>query len=192
MSPTTDGFGPPCPALVAVVAVSDNGVIGRDNALPWRLRTDLQRFKRLTMGKAMIVGRKNWDAIGRPLPGRETIVMTRTPGFSPAGAHVAHDWADALAQARRLSLSAGMDEIIVGGGAEIYRLAMPLIDRIRLTRVHAEVDGDVTLPAYDESAFRETFREHHPAGPADEHSFTFIDLERLGSRETTRACDAGR
>ncbi len=164
--------------LTIVVALAENGVIGRDNGLPWRLRTDLARFKRITMGKPMIIGRRNWDSIGRPLPGRRTIVLTRDGTFRPEGAEVAHGWEEALSAAVKAAGEMGSDEIIVGGGAEIYRLALPSVRRVRLTRVHAAPHGDVIFPEFDEAAFVETFRERHPAGEKDEHSFTFIDLER--------------
>ncbi|WP_375457684.1 dihydrofolate reductase [uncultured Enterovirga sp.] len=164
--------------LAIVVALAENGVIGRDNALPWRLRTDLRRFRDLTWGKPMIMGRRCWDAIGRPLPGRETVLMTRSRGVSPMGAHVASSWEEAKALASRLAAGMGSEEIAVVGGAEIYRLALPETDRLHLTRVHDETPGDVLFPAYDAGSFRETFRERHEAGEADEHAFTFIDLVR--------------
>lgn len=167
------------PPLVAVAAVAENGVIGRDNDLPWRLRTDLRRFRAITMGKPLIVGRRNWDSIGRPLPGRDIVVLTRRRGFAPAGVQVARDWDEACALAAASAARSGAEEIIVGGGAEIYRLAMPALVRLRLTLVHARPDGDVHFPPYDPSAFRETFRESHPAGPHDDHAFTFVDLARV-------------
>ena len=167
--------------LTAVVAVADNGVIGRDNDLPWRLRTDLRRFRAVTMGKPLIVGRRNWDSIGRPLPGRDIVVLTRRPDFAAEGVQVAHDWDGALALAMSAAEASGAEEIVVGGGAEIYRLAMPAIARLRLTLVHAEPAGDVMFPPYDPAAFRETFREDHSAGPDDDHPFTFVDLERVRS-----------
>ena len=170
--------------LTIVVAVADNGVIGRDNGLPWRLRTDLARFKRLTMGKPMIMGRRNWDSIGRPLPGRRTIVLTRDPRFRADGAELVHSWDEALSAGAASAREMGADEIIVAGGAEIYRLALPAVQRLRLTRVHAAPEGDVLFPDLKETEFVETFREDHPAGPDDDHPFTFIDLERsLGTAE---------
>lgn len=167
--------------LVAVAAVARNGVIGRDNDLPWRLRTDLRRFKAITVGKPMIVGRKNWEAVGRPLPGREMIVLTRQAGYSPTGAHAAATWPDAVAIAETLADRMGAAEIIVGGGAEIYRLAMAEVAALRLTLVHAEPSGDVLFPPYDEASFEEIFRESHPAGETDMHPFTFVDLVRRGA-----------
>ena len=164
--------------LTIVVAVAENGVIGRENALPWRLKTDLVRFRRVTMGKPMIMGRRNWDSIGRPLPGRRTIVLTRDPGFHAEGAEVVRSWDQALWRADSAAQEMGSDEIIVAGGGEIYRLALPNVRRLRLTRVHASPEGDVLFPPFDEGAFDETFREEHPAGDADEYAFTFLDFER--------------
>jgi dihydrofolate reductase len=165
--------------LTAVVAVAENGVIGRDNDLPWRLGTDLKRFRAITMGKPLIVGRRNWDSIGRPLPGRDMIVLTRRADFAAEGVQVAHDWDSACASAFAAAEQSGADEVIVGGGAEIYRLAMPSVARLRLTLVHAAPAGDVHFPPYDAGLFRETFRESHTAGPKDEYPFTFVDLERI-------------
>jgi dihydrofolate reductase len=174
----TDGVKPGRLPLTIVVAVADNGVIGRDNDLPWRLRTDLVRFKRLTIGKPLIMGRKNWESIGRPLPGRRTVVMTRDPHVRLEGAEVVHGWDEAVAAAEAAAGAMGAEEIIVAGGAEIFRLALPRVSRVRLTRVHANPDGDVFFPPFDAAGFVETFREEHPAGTDDDHAFTFIDLER--------------
>lgn len=167
------------PPLTIVAAVAENGVIGRDNALPWRLRTDLQRFRRLTLGRPMIMGRKNFISIGRPLPGRETIVMTRDRAFASPGIHVAHGWEEATRLGDDLAARMGADEVAVVGGSDIYALALASARRLRLTIVHARPEGDVVFPAHDACAFRETFREAHPAGPDDAHPFTFIDLERV-------------
>ncbi|MCD6072454.1 MAG: diacylglycerol kinase [Microvirga sp.] len=164
--------------LALVAAVADNGVIGRDNRLIWRLKTDLRRFRDLTVGKPMIIGRKTHESIGRPLPGRETVVLTRDPDFSAPGIHVAHGWDEALAVAERLAEDMGALEIAVGGGAEIYRLALPQAQLIYLTRVHAEPEGEAVFPPFDRAAFREIRCEPHPKGPDDEHAFTFVDLER--------------
>jgi dihydrofolate reductase len=166
------------PALTIVVAAAENGVIGRDNQLPWRLKTDLRRFRTLTWGKPMIMGRRNWASIGRPLPGRETIVLTRDTAFAAAGVHVAHDWAGAKAKAAEVAAAMGAAEIAVVGGAEIYRLALPETDILYLTEVQGHPEGDVIMPAYDRTAFRETRRESHPAGPDDDYAFTYLDLVR--------------
>ncbi len=164
--------------LAIVAAVAENGVIGRDNRLIWRLKTDLRRFRDLTVGKPMIIGRKTHESIGRPLPGRETIVLTRDPGFAAAGVHVAHGWDEAVATAERLADGMGSFEIAIGGGAEIYRLALPQAQFLYLTLVHAEPEGEAVFPPFDRLAFREIRRKAHPKGPDDEHAFTFVDLER--------------
>jgi dihydrofolate reductase len=167
--------------VVLVVAVARNGVIGRDNGLPWRLSSDLKRFKEVTMGKPLIVGRRNHEAIGRPLPGRETVVLTHDRAFREPGVHVAHEVADALGLAEALAEEMGADEIICAGGGEIYEQFMPKASRMRLTEVDAEPDGDVFFPKYDPAHWRETFREEHPAGGRDDHAFTYRDLVRIRS-----------
>jgi dihydrofolate reductase len=164
--------------LAIVVALADNGVIGRDNKLIWRLKTDLRRFRDLTVGKPLIIGRKTHESIGRPLPGRKTIVMTRDKSFEAEGVRVVHGWGEALSAAERLADSMGAEEIVIGGGAEIFRLALPEAQRLFLTMVHAEPDGETVFPPFDKAEFREVRREPHPKGPDDEHAFTFIDLER--------------
>jgi dihydrofolate reductase len=160
------------PIVSLVVAVARNGVIGRDNGLAWHLSSDLKRFKALTMGKPMLMGRRTWDSIGRPLPGRRTLVLTRDRAFRAAGAEIVHDWDAACAAA------AGA-ELMVVGGAEIYALALSRADRLYLTEVEADPEGDVRFPDFDRARFRETFREAHPAGPRDQHAFAFVDWERI-------------
>lgn len=178
--------------LVIVVAVAQNGVIGRDNDLPWRQRTDLRRFKALTLGKPMIVGRRNWEAIGRPLPGRELIVLTRRPDYVATGARVASSWPDAKRIALEAARAMEADAIVIGGGAEIYAMALPETARIHLTQIEARPDGDVLFPAYEADAFRETLREIHPAGPDDDHPFTFVDLVRIAPDRARSTDAAGR
>nr|AIA15750.1 Dihydrofolate reductase [uncultured bacterium] len=164
--------------LILVVAMAENGVIGRDNRLLWRIKTDMGRFRRLTMGKPMIMGRKTFESIGKPLPGRETIVLTRDGAFSAEGVHVAHTWEEAVAKGEELAGKAGADAVAVAGGAEIYALALPHVQTLFLTQVHTALEGDAVFPSFDRSQFREVKREDHPQGPDDEHPFTFIDLER--------------
>ncbi len=166
--------------LALIAAVADNGVIGRDNRLIWRLKSDLRRFRDLTWGKPMLMGRKTFESIGRPLPGRETLVLTRGPAFAAEGVHVAHGWDEAVAQAEALAESMGASEIAVVGGADIYALALPHAHRVYLTQVHVAPEGDTLFPSFDRSAFREVQRKDHPPGPDDEHPFTFLDLERHG------------
>ena len=160
------------PIVSLVAAVARNGVIGRDNGLAWHLSSDLKRFKALTMGKPMLMGRRTWDSIGRPLPGRRTLVLTRDRAFGAEGVEVVHDWESTLA-------AASGSELMVVGGAEIYTLTLPQADRLYLTEVAAEPEGDVRFPSFDRARFRETLREAHPAGPRDEHAFAFVDWERV-------------
>ena len=164
--------------LSIVVALAENAVIGRDNKLIWRLKTELKRFRKLTIGRPMIIGRKTHESIGRALPGRETIVLTRLKDFAAEGVHVANTWEDAVSQADRLAGRMGASDIAVGGGAEIYKLALPDAERLFLTLVHAEPQGEAVFPPFDRAAFREVRRQSYPKGPDDEHPFTFVDLER--------------
>ncbi len=131
-----------------IVACSRNNVIGRDNALPWHLSEDLRHFRQTTMGKPMIMGRKTFDAIGRPLPGRTTLVVTRQRDWRREGVVVCASLAQALAEARR-HLAADSDEIIIAGGEEIYRQSLDLADQVYLTRVEMEVEGDAFFPELD-------------------------------------------
>ena len=157
--------------VVVIAAVARNGVIGRDNQLVWRLRSDLRRFRALTMGKPLLMGRKTFDSIGRPLPGRRTLVLTRDRGFAIEGVTAVHDWAEAV-------VAAGEDDLMVAGGAEIYALALPLADAIHLTEVEASPDGDTLFPPFDRGDFHEVARETHPAGEHDAYPFSFVDLIR--------------
>jgi dihydrofolate reductase len=159
------------PRLSLIVAMARNRVIGRDGKLPWHLPADLKRFRALTMGHHILMGRKTWESIGRPLPGRTSIVITRTPGYAAAGATVVHSLSEALESAR------GDSEIFVVGGAEVYRDALPLADRIYLTELQADFEGDVAFPeiAADQWSFLE--REHH-AAEADRPAWDFAIYER--------------
>ncbi len=166
------------PELVAVAAVARNGVIGADNGLPWRVSSDLKHFKALTMGKPLILGRRTFQSLQRPLPGREIIVVTRDPRFSPAGVRIAHSPLEALAAARRLAKALTVDEIMVGGGAEIFRALMDETQRIELTEIALEPEGDVFFPSLDMAQWRETKRETPPRGERDEADFAFVTLAR--------------
>lgn len=167
--------------VVIVAALARNGVIGRDNTLIWRLKSDLRRFRALTLGKPLIMGRKTYESIGKPLPGRETVVLTRDLDYGAPGVHAAQSLDGALALADTIAGRMGADEIVVAGGGEVYALALPYATRLHLTRVEAEPEGDAVFPDFDPRAFRETFRQAHPAGPDDEHPFVFIDLERCAA-----------
>ncbi len=165
--------------VVIVVAAARNGVIGRDNRLIWRLKTDLKHFRALTLGRPMVMGRKTFQSIGKPLPGRETIVLTRnTGGFAAEGAHVVRDLAAALDLGQTLGRRMGADSVVVAGGAQLYAEALPLVSRIHLTRVEAEPAGDAVFETPDPARFREVACETHPAGPDDEFAFAFVDFVR--------------
>ena len=154
-----------------VVARADNGVIGRDNALPWRLPADLQHFKRLTMGKPIVMGRRTFESIGRPLPGRENIVLTRDPDWRAEGVTVAAGLDIALAN--------DVPEVAIIGGAAVYALALPLADRIHLTEVHASPEGDTLLPPFGPE-WREVAREDHGA-EGEMPAYSFVTLDRGGA-----------
>jgi dihydrofolate reductase len=149
--------------ITIIAAVAENGVIGAGNKLPWRLPADLQRFKALTMGHTLVMGRKTFDSIGRPLPGRTTIVVTRDRGWTRDGVTVAHTLDDALARAE--------GEVFVAGGGEIYAQAMARADRLCITHVHQRVDGDTHFPAIDENLWRAVEREPH-------EGFEFVTYHR--------------
>lgn len=156
-------------SIVAVLARADNGVIGRDGALPWRIPADLKRFKALTQGTAMIMGRKTFDSLGRLLPGRRHIVLTRDPAWQAKGAEAAHDVNEALTLASH-------DAVSVIGGAEVYRLLLPHLTRIELTEVHADVSGDTVVPPFGPE-WHQIAREDHPADGATP-AYSFVTLER--------------
>lgn len=158
------------PRIELVVAAARNGVIGRDNGLPWRLPEDLKRFKALTMGHPILMGRKTFASIGKPLPGRKNIVLTRDASFEPEGVCVVHSWDDALLAADGLTL-------MVIGGAEIYALALPQADRIHLTEVDADVEGDAHFPSLD-GRWREVAREVHPIDERHAFGMAFVTLDR--------------
>jgi dihydrofolate reductase len=166
------------PKLVAVVARDRNGVIGANNDLPWRLSSDLKRFKALTMGKPMIMGRRTWESIGRPLPGREIVVLTRDPRFRAEGAHVAANPAEALATARRLAALVGAGEIIIAGGGDVFRAFLDQTEVIELTEVALETVGDAHFPPLDPADWEECAREAPARGPKDEADFHYVTLRR--------------
>ena len=158
--------------LALIVATDRRGVIGRAGGLPWHLPNDLRRFKSLTMGKPIVMGRRTWDSIGRPLPGRHSIVITRQPDLAIAGATVVRSLDEALRAA------GPVPEVCVIGGAQIFRLALPRATRIELTVVEAEVAGDTHLPAFAEAEWVESGREAHPADERHAYPYTFVTLRR--------------
>ena len=161
-----------------IAAVARNGVIGRDNRLLWRLRSDLRRFRALTLGKPLIMGRRTYDSIGQPLPGRHTVVLTRDTAFAAAGVRVAHDLEGALALAQDIAATAGASEIMIGGGAEIYAEAMPRAHRLYVTWVDLAPEGDARFPDMNPAEWRETRNDAGVRGHDDEADFRFVDYER--------------
>ncbi|OYQ30150.1 diacylglycerol kinase [Sandarakinorhabdus cyanobacteriorum] len=161
--------------VTIVVARAKNGIIGNKGALPWHLPADLKRFKAITVGKPVVMGRKTFESIGKPLPGRQNIVMTRDPAWTADGVTVVPNLAEAVA-------AAGLDprvrgDLMIIGGAEIYALALPIATRIELTEVDAEPVGDTILPPFDASRWREVARVAHPA-EGERPGFVFVTLER--------------
>ena len=165
--------------LAVIVAAAENGAIGRNNALPWHLPEDLRYFRRITMGKPIVMGRKTFESIGRPLPGRTNIVITRNGEFSAPGVRVVRSLEEALRLAEDIATIDGVSELVVIGGAEIYRLAIPLADRLYLTEVHAEVDADAFLPGIAWSQWREVARERHEASGANPFAYSFAVYDKM-------------
>ena len=164
--------------LSLVVAMAENRVIGRDNALIWRIKSDLKYFKANTIGRPVIMGRKTFLSIGRPLPGRENIVLTRDPDFSATGIHVVRSIDEAIELGNRLGAQMGASEIAVAGGADVYAQILPQARKIVLTLVHAKPEGDAVFLDFETMNFKEIFREQHEAGPDDQYSFTYITYQR--------------
>jgi dihydrofolate reductase len=164
--------------VVLVAAVAENGVIGSSGAMPWRLKSDMQRFKALTSGRPVVMGRKTFVSIGRPLPGRTNIVVTRDPEFRAAGVVVTNSFANAGAIAKGDALRRFATEIAVIGGAEIYAQWMACADRLEITEVHARPDGDTSFAAIDAAIWQEVARLRNPAGPADSAGFSYVTYRR--------------
>ena len=161
------------PEIVFYLARADNGVIGKDGRLPWHIPADLRRYKAMTMGKPMVMGRRTFESFGGPLPGRRHIVLTRSPDWSAEGAEVVHDARQAL------ELAGEVPEVAVVGGTEIFRLFLDAADRIELTEVHLDAEGDTIMPPFDSGTWHETWREDHPA-EAGRPPFSFVRLARTG------------
>ncbi len=161
-----------------IVAVSENGVIGANGGMPWRLSSDLKTFRRLTMGKPIIMGRKTFQSLKKPLDGRDNIVLTTDPYFEAPGTSIVSSFADALTLARTLAATRGVDEIMVIGGAEVFRAALPHADRIYWTVIHARPEGDVHFPYIDLSSWTEVESEALPTSEKDDVTATLKVLER--------------
>lgn len=171
------------PKLALIVAVAENGVIGRANGLPWHLSSDLKRFRALTIGKPVLMGRKTFASIGRVLPGRETIVVSRDPGFvPPQGVFAASSIDAALALAAERAEALGADEIMLAGGADLFAALIDRVDRIYATFVAASPEGDVYFPAIDWSQWRAVKREDHAPQKGDDSAFAFVDYVRDTAR----------
>lgn len=158
--------------LSLIAALDEGRLIGRGNGLPWHLPADLRRFKSLTMGKPIIMGRKTFESIGRPLPGRDNIVITREPGYAPEGVQVVHTLQDAI------DAAGNAEEALVIGGANVYFQFLPRVSRMYLTLVHGRFEGDAWFPAYDRRDWGVIHEEHHPADEANSAPYSFITLQR--------------
>lgn len=169
------------PIIALVVARGENGAIGRGGDLPWRLSTDLRQFRKVTLGKPVIMGRLTFKSLGRALDHRANIVLSRDPDFVAPGALVAGSLDEGLQAARRAAEAAGVDEIMVIGGDDVFREVMPQAGRIYLTEVHASPHADVWLRDFNLSGWNEVSRERHEPGPRDEYPFSFVLLERNSS-----------
>ena len=168
--------------IVLIVAVAENGVIGRDNAIPWRLKSDQQRLKAITLNKPVVMGRKTFESLRRPLPGRTNIVVTRDPNYQAHGAVVATSFENARAIAIGDALRRFATEIAVIGGAEIYAQWMASATRLEITEVHARPEGDTHLAAIDLAAWEEVARVRNPAGPDDSVDFSYVTFRRRQPR----------
>jgi dihydrofolate reductase len=166
------------PTILIVAAIAADGVIGRGNKLPWRLKSDMLHFRALTMGKPVIMGRKTFLSIGKPLPGRTIIVVSRDRSFAAPEIVVAPSLDAAFAAARGEALRRGVTDIIVAGGAEIYVQALPAAARLAVTHVHMRAEGDARFPAIDPKIWRQTSREEHEPQAEDEAPFAFVNYER--------------
>jgi dihydrofolate reductase len=166
------------PVIALVVAMGENRAIGKGGLLPWRLSTDLKQFRKVTLGKPIVMGRRTFESFGRVLDQRVNIILTSDPDYSVPGAVVAHSLEEALRRAREAAEKAGGDEIMVIGGEDVFREVFPAAGRIYLTEVHASPEADTWFPAFDRRDWREVARERHEAGPKDDHPFSFVLLER--------------
>ncbi len=167
------------PRITLIAAVAENGVIGRDLDMPWKLSTDLKRFKALTMGKPMIMGRKTFLSVGeRPLPGRAHIIISRNPDYRPDGVDVVSSLEDALSLARNKAQALGVDEVFVAGGGEIYRQAMPYADQLSVTHVEVSLEGDTFFPQIDLAVFEKIDETAAPAGDKDNYPVRFATYRR--------------
>ena len=160
--------------LAIVVAAAENNVIGKDNDLIWHLPADLKHFKSLTMGHPMIMGRKTFEAIGKPLPGRTSIIITSQKDYQAEGCVVVHSLEEAIAKGRELDA----EQVSIIGGANVYQQALPLADKVYLTRVHASFEGDAFFPELPEDMWQVVEQEHHELDEKNKYSYTFLTMKR--------------
>ncbi len=156
-----------------IVAVSENNVIGKENGLPWKLSADLKRLKALTMGHHILMGRKTWESLGKPLPGRTNVVITTQKDYSAPGATVVNSLEEAL------TVSGGDNEIFIFGGAEIFKKALPWVNKVYLTRVHAKIDGDAFFPKLELLEWKIVDIHDYKADEKNEYDYSFITMERI-------------
>jgi dihydrofolate reductase len=166
------------PIIALVVAMAENGAIGRGGDLPWRLHSDMRYFRKITMGKPIIMGRLTFMSLPRALDGRLNIVLTRNAAFEAPGALMAYNLEEALDVARKAAGTSGVEEIMVIGGEDVFRAVLPQASRIYLTEVHASPHADTWFPPLGRGEWREVSRERHERGPKDEHAFSFVVLDR--------------
>lgn len=167
------------PMIAIIVAMAENRVIGCNNQLPWHLPNDLRYFKANTMGKPIVMGRKTYESIGKPLPGRTNIVVSRNGDFEADGVYVAGSLNDAVAVATQQAKRDGVDELMVIGGAELYVQALPMAGRLYITQVHADVAGDAYFPQLDWSHWREVSRDSYDADAANTYPHSFTVFQRI-------------
>jgi dihydrofolate reductase len=167
------------PIIALVVAMGENRAIGRGGDLPWHLHSDMRYFRKVTLGKPILMGRRTFESFGRVLDRRVNIILTRDKDYTVPGAVVVHSLHAGLAEARRAAAEAGVEEIMVIGGEELFREVLPQASRIYLTEIHAAPHADTWFPDLDLSEWRETSREAHAAGPRDDHPFSFVVLDRI-------------
>lgn len=161
-----------------IAAVAENGIIGRNNELPWRIKSEFQYFKNTTIGHPIVMGRKSFESLGKPLPKRANIIVTRDKAYKAAGAIVVHTLQEGLHIASQIAQKDGVEEVFIGGGADIYRLSLPNADRLYLTEVHLKPEGDTKFPDFDRSQWQEVKREFHKAQDGETADYTITVLER--------------
>lgn len=161
-----------------IAAVAENGVIGKNNQLPWHIKSEFQYFKSTTLGHPIVMGRRSFESLGKPLPKRANIVVTRDKNFSAKGVIVAHSLEDGIKIAKDIAAQDKVDEVFIGGGADIYRLSLPGADRLYLTEVHLKPEGDTRFPDFDRKDWKEIKREYHAAQEGETADYTITVLER--------------